>query len=132
VDLWRIDRRTLSWCRVALPWLALCVFTWGVQYKLSLYDPPQAVSHQMPQAKLLSREQRATSDENPLLMSSKATNRATRATLAGRFSFFLLAPSLLSTPALRRSQFEENRPWHPHRPTNLNTFLRPPPPPTPA
>jgi hypothetical protein len=33
--------------------LGLCVFAWGLRYKLSLYDPPHAVSHHMPAAKLL-------------------------------------------------------------------------------
>lgn len=40
--------------------LALSVFTWGLQYKLSLYDPPQAVSHSIPIAKLLSKDEQAT------------------------------------------------------------------------
>jgi hypothetical protein len=38
----------------------LAVFSWGLQYKLSLYDPPQAVSHTMPEAKLLNKDERAT------------------------------------------------------------------------
>lgn len=33
--------------------LGMCVFAWGLNYKLSLYDPPQSVSHHMPAAKLL-------------------------------------------------------------------------------
>jgi hypothetical protein len=33
--------------------LGVCVFAWGLKYKLSLYDPPQSVSHRMPAAKLL-------------------------------------------------------------------------------
>ncbi len=41
--------------------LALAVFTWGLQYKLSLYDPPHAISHSMPQAKLLSKKERVSS-----------------------------------------------------------------------
>jgi hypothetical protein len=40
--------------------LALSVFTWGLQYKLSLYDPPQSVSHSIPTAKLLSKDEQAT------------------------------------------------------------------------
>lgn len=31
-----------------------CVFGWGLRYKLSLYDPPHAITHRMPEAKLLS------------------------------------------------------------------------------
>jgi hypothetical protein len=33
--------------------LGICVFAWGLKYKLSLYDPPHAISHHMPAAKLL-------------------------------------------------------------------------------
>jgi hypothetical protein len=38
--------------------LALCVFLWGLGYKLSLYDPPQSVTHSLPKAKLLSKNER--------------------------------------------------------------------------
>jgi hypothetical protein len=34
------------------------VFAWGLKYKLSLYDPPQSISHSMPAAKLLSDNER--------------------------------------------------------------------------
>lgn len=33
--------------------LGVCVFAWGLRYKLSLYDPPRAGSHHMAEAKLL-------------------------------------------------------------------------------
>jgi hypothetical protein len=127
VDLWRTDRRALSWCTFAFPWLALCVFAWGVQYKLSLYDPPQSASHQMPQAKLLSRQQQTAPDENPLLISSKATNRATYIVLAGLFSFCWLATRLLNTGALGRRQLKENRPWRLTHQVGVNALFRPPP-----
>lgn len=39
--------------------LAVCVFAWGLKYKLSLYDPPRAVSHHMPAAKLLTGKERS-------------------------------------------------------------------------
>ncbi len=38
----------------ALGLLAAAIFLWGLTYKLSLYDPPQASSHQMFAAKLVS------------------------------------------------------------------------------
>ena len=38
--------------------LVFAVFGWGLQYKLSLYNAPDSVSH-IPQAKLLSNEERA-------------------------------------------------------------------------
>jgi hypothetical protein len=51
--------------------LALSVFTWGLQYKLSLYDPPQASSHQMPAAKLLSRDEQALATNSSLISAIK-------------------------------------------------------------
>jgi hypothetical protein len=39
--------------------LGACVFAWGLKYKLSLYDPPHALSHRMPAAKLLTGKERA-------------------------------------------------------------------------
>ena len=39
--------------------LAVCVFAWGLKYKLSLYDPPHAVSHHMAAAKLLTGRERS-------------------------------------------------------------------------
>jgi hypothetical protein len=44
---------------LALTALALCVFMWGLGYKLSLYAPPQASSHPIPIAKLLSKNDSA-------------------------------------------------------------------------
>jgi hypothetical protein len=38
----------------------MCVFAWGLKYKLSLYDPPQSVSHHMPVAKLLAGKEQIT------------------------------------------------------------------------
>ena len=35
----------------------MCVFTWGLQYKLSLYYPPHSSFHQVPEAKLLSKNE---------------------------------------------------------------------------
>jgi hypothetical protein len=38
--------------------LGICVFAWGLRYKLSLYDPPHSLSHRMPAAKLLTGKER--------------------------------------------------------------------------
>ena len=40
--------------------LGMCVFAWGLKYKLSLYDPPHSVSHHMPAAKLLAGKEKIT------------------------------------------------------------------------
>jgi hypothetical protein len=38
--------------------LGMCVFAWGLKYKLSLYDPPHSISHHMPAAKLLAGKEK--------------------------------------------------------------------------
>ena len=50
--------RKLTLLVACLVTLGAAVFVWGLSYKLSLYDPPQASSHQMPAAKLLSNRER--------------------------------------------------------------------------
>jgi hypothetical protein len=52
------SRRQLTLLVACLVTLGAAVFVWGLSYKLSLYDPPQASSHQMPAAKLLSSRER--------------------------------------------------------------------------
>lgn len=74
--------------------LAIAVFTWGLEYKLSLYDPPQAISHRMPEAKLLSREEQVTKSVDPLLDTSSATARKIQLILS---SIFVLISLVLST-----------------------------------
>lgn len=76
------SRKGLRILAFGLVLLGVCVFAWGLKYKLSLYDPPQAVSHEMPAAKLLTgREQAATPvvnlhqaawPETPVILSSLA------------------------------------------------------------
>src|ERR1700761_6298316 len=38
---------TLRALAIGLACLGVCVFAWGLKYKLSLYDPPQSSSHHM-------------------------------------------------------------------------------------
>ena len=53
--------------------LSICLFAWGLQYKLSLYDPAQATSHLVPQAKLLSRNEQPATTGGPLIIRTKTT-----------------------------------------------------------
>ncbi|HEY6447918.1 MAG TPA: hypothetical protein VIY53_15765 [Acidobacteriaceae bacterium] len=43
----------------ALVLLGICVFAWGLRYKLSLYDAPHAIGRHMPEAKLLTGKERS-------------------------------------------------------------------------
>lgn len=52
-------RRRKAWIGSLFTTLIFAVFVWGLQYKLSLYDPPHSITHEMPEAKLLSNQERA-------------------------------------------------------------------------
>lgn len=51
-------RRGLRVLAFGLMVLGICVFAWGLRYKLSLYDPPQSQSHRVQEAKLLPGRER--------------------------------------------------------------------------
>jgi hypothetical protein len=76
--------------------LGLSVFGWGLQYKLSLYDPPQASSHQMPQAKLLSQDEQAT-----------AAHTSLTAKIPVKFCWAVLSCAFSHWPSIVRVH------WHP-------------------
>ncbi|MGA8110187.1 MAG: hypothetical protein WBD46_15310 [Acidobacteriaceae bacterium] len=69
----------------ALVLLGACVFAWGLRYKLSLYQPPHAVGHRMPAAKLLIGKERMT------LPAVDLRHTANRETLPGLLSAWTLA-----------------------------------------
>jgi hypothetical protein len=124
--------RSVEWCRkssdnrraVLLPlgflMLSLAVFGWGLQYKLSLYQGQNSITHQAPVAKLLSQKERP----------------ATAQTLDARFpevpiftAFVLVAMAsllrLAATRYLRTGSLERSRP--PRPPCLQALFFRPPP-----
>ena len=59
-----LTRRTPIRVVIGVLVLAFAVFGWGVQYKRSLYDPPDSVSTRIPHAKLLSPKERPVSSVN--------------------------------------------------------------------
>lgn len=108
--------------------LAIAVFAWGLQYKLSLYDPPQAVSHSMPEAKLLTKEEQVARTESPLLDASGTVLKSIQLILSSIFLLISLALNLLCTAS-------DCAPVHSHRvPLRVRFFacmdaffFRPPP-----
>jgi hypothetical protein len=57
VHLWtKFGKRTIVAATTAIV-LALCVFLWGLGYKLSLYHPPHSFARLVPIAKLLSKNE---------------------------------------------------------------------------
>ena len=92
--------------------LALAVFSWGLQYKLSLYDPPQSISHQMVEAKLLSPEERTAVADNTLVWRAKSSSEGRAAFFSG--IFFLSGIFLFSLLALNPAVRSRNRNgWRP-------------------
>ncbi len=108
--------------------LAISVFAWGLQYKLSLYDPPHCSSHEMPEAKLLSRNEQATVVEGFFVSSTKAWP-----VIAQILPFSLLALLFLGLSHTVMQSFhhlgrEAKRPWRLSCGPGLNAFFfRPPP-----
>ena len=60
-------------CRLSFVFigLAISVFTWGLQYKLSLYYPKHSTYHQLPEAKLLSKNEQPAATKGLLMTSVK-------------------------------------------------------------
>jgi hypothetical protein len=107
--------------------LAICVFTWGLQYKLSLYYPKHSTHQQLPEAKLLSKNEQATATDGLLMSTAKAPRPFVR---GGLFTLMLFAWVLGLPPISGASQTEpeRTRPWLQSLSASLNAFFfRPPP-----
>jgi hypothetical protein len=108
--------------------LAFFVFTFGYQYKISLYDPPQAISHQMPEAKLLSKDQQQSPIDRVQTERTKAFVRAMRTSAAFVFLLSLLVPGPLKKLTSAQSVQRANRPIRLRCFAGRDTyFVRPPP-----
>lgn len=108
--------------------LALAVCTWGLQYKLSLYDPPQAISHQMPKAKLLSQNERAIAATHPLISNAKTVSKPMYTVLSGIFILLLFVYRASNVRASGQNLRKMRRPRHPRALASLSLFFfRPPP-----
>jgi hypothetical protein len=124
----RITETSLSRLAFLFLGLAISVFTWGLQYKLSLYDPPQAVSHQIPEAKLLSKNEQTIETRHPILDVSGASAKAVQLILSSIFLLISLALNLLHAPASVDRERDAQLPWHVERFASMSTFFfRPPP-----
>ncbi len=122
------NRLNLSRLTFVFLGLAICVFTWGLQYKLSLYDPPHSTSHAIPEAKLLSRDEQPTISGGLLVRSAKAWAVVAQALLFNLFVFFTPAFNLLRAPVFNRRDWEAKHPWRIFCRPGLNAFFfRPPP-----
>jgi hypothetical protein len=107
--------------------LAVCVFAWGLQYKLSLYDPPQAVSHRIPQAKLLSRNEQSGIVESPPVVRTKTSSRISYIVPTAVFFFLVVALSVLNPQTSPQRIARTSHSWHLLCGLLNFFFVRPPP-----
>jgi hypothetical protein len=127
VNHWSKSRQFGLFGSLAFLGLAFCVFAWGLEYKLSLYDPPQTSSHQIPKAKLLSRDEQSSTAEHPLVIRTKTSTRVIYTAPTAVFLFLLLAISLLNPQASKRVEHLARKLLNLHRAILNTLFVRPPP-----
>jgi hypothetical protein len=121
------NRSFSSIAAVAFLGLAISVFLWGLQYKLSLYDPPSAASHHIPTAKLLSKNERSSSAESPMVVRTKASTIVIYTIPTAVFFILLLIASVLNLPLVGQREQLASRLWHLRRVCLRTSFVRPPP-----
>lgn len=106
--------------------LGCCVFIWGLQYKLSLYDPPQTTTHHVPAAKLLSRDEQVNAHET----STYAQFKPAMKSLLALSNVLPLILFLVSAFGMRALSFQSalNQPRVDFRQAlGESFFVRPPP-----
>lgn len=114
-------RRGSQWMIVTIAMLALAVFSWGVRYKVSLYNP----ANHMSAAKLLSQRERPTTVESAKLVADPVVLPGVRSLIAIAMGVMLAAlwslkPVFLAKSADRPTQL-------PKQPSHTFFFFRPPP-----
>lgn len=117
-------RVRFSWLTLIAFGLAVSVFIWGLQYKLSLY---YAQNHQIP-AKLLSKKERPVLKDSPLLDDSKTLGTDSQFREPCVFPLCVLTSlNFRSTVPLKRNWDSEDL-RHLLRFASLSVFFfRPPP-----
>ena len=115
------ERRESDWMMVAIALLALAVFSWGVRYKLSLYNP----NAHMSAAKLLSQRERPATSETVKLATDPLIN-------SEPVTFFALAMGVaLAGLCILDASLPLKDAWHqeqtPKQPEQAFFFFRPPP-----
>jgi hypothetical protein len=106
--------------------LACCVFLWGLEYKLSLYFPPQAASHHVPMAKLLSKSEQSNTEE---ITAYSEPNSAIKALLtpSSPLPFILLLVCAFGVPMASFLDAVIQPPIELRQALRETFFVRPPP-----
>jgi hypothetical protein len=119
---WRNGHRAFL-LALGLLMLSAAVFGWGLQYKLSLYHGKDSISHQIPEAKLLSQKERPATGQTVTMRPSELPAFH----LIPALIIMLAAPLLFQAAAryVRTGSLERSR--APLPPCLQAIFLRPPP-----
>jgi hypothetical protein len=107
--------------------LGFCVFTWGLQYKLSLYNPLDAASHRIAIAKLLSKKEQSSSAESPMVVRTRTFTKVFYTAPASVFFMVSLMIGVLGGPLSGEWEQRASRLWHLRRAHLRTCFVRPPP-----
>ncbi len=107
--------------------LASCVFMWGLQYKLSLYDPPGSASHHIPMAKLLSKDEQSNATQSPQVVRSRTSTKIIYSVPTVPLFILLLTLSILNPPLLGQRASRARQFVHLRSPHLRTHFVRPPP-----
>jgi hypothetical protein len=116
-------------CRLSFVFvgLAICVFSWGLQYKLSLYYPKHSTYHQLPEAKLLSKNEQPAATEGLLMTSAKPVHDIVHGGLF-TLTLFVWVLGLLPISGATPTEPERTRPWLQSLSAGRTAFFfRPPP-----
>ena len=124
---WSATRPFNLWVILGSVGLAFCVFAWGLEYKLSLYDSPQAASHKISQAKLLSRNERSEIAENALVVRAKTSALVSHTVPTAVFLVMLLPLSILNPQSSDQREQRASGAWYLRRGLFDIFFVRPPP-----
>jgi hypothetical protein len=113
------NRRRAVLLPLGLLMLCMAVFSWGLQYKLSLYQSKNSIAHLAPEAKLLSQKERPAAIHS-ISQLFRAPVWPTVLIVA-----LSLAPGKAAGPYLRLRNLEDG--WSPPPACYRALFVRPPP-----
>lgn len=111
----------------ALLGLAVCVFFWGLGYKLSLYAPPQTAPHRIPEAKLLSKNEQSGDATCPLVTRTRTFTKVAYTAPAAILLNELLVISPPNPPTTAELSKLEDKTIQLRRAAGDSLFVRPPP-----
>lgn len=127
MTLWNLNRPATRLWGLLTVVLGLCVFAWGLQYKLSLYDAPQAPTFKVPMASLLSRNEWRPAPGLADTQAPHATQAAPSMFGPGANVALLVAALLLAPPATARIEHRNDLVPPIRLPFHNSSFVRPPP-----